>query len=145
MKEQVFDLKRTKENFMEAKKSFSNASTSGRKDRPELQMDPSMLTIFLEACMNLMRDNKAIKGLQEPINRCDGTKPGEPRVVWNLRKHTTRMGRDMRLTTQIGEYEMDQVILDLRLDVNVLPKQTWECMGRLMMQWSHIQLWIVNQ
>lgn len=32
----------------------------------------------------------------------------------------------MRLTTQIGEYEMDQVILDLGLDVNVLPKQTYE-------------------
>jgi len=30
---------------------------------------------------------------------------------------------------QIGEYEMDQVILDLGLDANVLPKQTWEHMG----------------
>ena len=27
---------------------------------------------------------------------------------------------------QIGEYEMDQVILDLGLDANVLPNQTWE-------------------
>ncbi len=33
-----------------------------------------------------------------------------------------RIGREMRLTVQIGEYEMDQVILDLGLDVNVLPK-----------------------
>jgi len=31
----------------------------------------------------------------------------------------------MRLTALIGEYEMDQVILDLGSDVNVLPKQTW--------------------
>jgi len=34
------------------------------------------------------------------------------------------MGREMRLTMQIGEYDMDQVILDLGLDMNVLPKQT---------------------
>ena len=36
----------------------------------------------------------------------------------------------MRLTAQISEYEMDQVILDLGSDVNVLPKQTWQHMGR---------------
>lgn len=36
----------------------------------------------------------------------------------------------MRLMVQIGEYEMNQVILDLGLDVNVLTKKTWERMGR---------------
>ena len=36
----------------------------------------------------------------------------------------------MRLTAQIGEYEMDQVILDMGSNANVLPKQTWERMGR---------------
>ena len=51
----------------------------------------------------------------------------------------------MRLTTQIREYEMDQVILNLGLDANVLPKQTWKHMGKLTLQWSPIQLWMVNQ
>jgi len=51
----------------------------------------------------------------------------------------------MRLTTQIGEYEMDQVILDLGSDTNVLPKQTWERMWRPTLQWSAIQLRMVNQ
>ena len=51
----------------------------------------------------------------------------------------------MRLTAQIGEYEMDQVILDLGSDVNTLPKQTWERMGRLMLQWSPIQRRMANQ
>ena len=35
----------------------------------------------------------------------------------------------MRLTVQIGEFEMDEVILDLGSEVNVLTKQTWEQMG----------------
>jgi len=49
-----------------------------------------------------------------------------------------RTGREMRLTAQIGEYEMDQVILDLCLNMNVLPKQTWERMGKPMLQWLPI-------
>jgi len=48
---------------MEAKKSVVEASTLGSKDRPEPEMDPSMLTMFLETCMNLLRNSKAIKGL----------------------------------------------------------------------------------
>ena len=128
---------------MEAKKSFMEASTSGSKDQLEPGMDPSMLTTFLETCMKLLRDSKAVKGLQELITRCVGSR--EPRVVRKLGKHALRTGREMRLTAQIGEYEMDQVIMDLKLDVNVLPKQTWERMGRPMLQWSLIRLRISNQ
>ena len=51
----------------------------------------------------------------------------------------------MRLTVDIGEYEMDHVILDLGLDANVLPTQTWEWMGRPTLQWSPIQLRMANQ
>ena len=51
----------------------------------------------------------------------------------------------MRLTTEIGEYEMDQVILDLWSDANIFPKQTWERMGRPTLQWSPIQLRMENQ
>jgi len=100
-----------KETFMEAKKSFKEASTLGSKDQIEPGMDPSMLTTFLETCMKLLRDNKAVKGLQELITRC--TRSGELRVVQNLGKHALHTGREMRLTAQIDEYEMDQVaILD---------------------------------
>jgi len=34
------------------------------------------------------------------------------------------------LIAQIGEYEMDLVILYLGSDANVLPKKTWERMGK---------------
>ena len=64
---------------MEAKKTFMEASTSGSKDQLEPGMDPSMLTTFLETCMKLLHDNKVVKGLQELITRCAGSR--EPRVV----------------------------------------------------------------
>jgi len=40
---------------------------------------------------------------------------------------------------------MDQLILDLGSDANVFPKHTWECMGSPTLQWSPIQLRMVNQ
>ena len=51
----------------------------------------------------------------------------------------------MRLTTQIGEFEMDEVILDLGSEVNVLTKQTWEQMGNPKLPTSPIHLWLANQ
>ncbi len=47
---------------MEAKKSFIDASTSGSKDRPEIEMDPPTLMTFLETCMKLLNDSKDVKG-----------------------------------------------------------------------------------
>jgi len=54
-KEPEFDL--------EHKKSFTEASTSGSKDQPEPRVEPSLLTTFLETCMKLLHDNKAVKVL----------------------------------------------------------------------------------
>lgn len=54
-KEPKFDLEHAKEKSMEAKKSFTEASTSSCKNQLEPGMDPLMLTTFLEACMKLLR------------------------------------------------------------------------------------------
>lgn len=40
----------------------------------------------------------------------------------------------MRLSAQIGQYEMDQIIMDLGYDANVLTKKTWELMGKSKLQ-----------
>lgn len=90
---------------MEANKSFAKASTSGSKDQPDPKMDPSMLTTFLETCMKLLHDDKEVKGLQELITRCTGSR--ELRIVQKLVKHALCTKRKMRLMAQIGEYQMD--------------------------------------
>jgi len=45
-------------------------------------------------------------------------------VVQNIGKHKIKTIWDMILTTQIGGYEMDQVISNLQSDADVLPKKT---------------------
>ena len=52
-----------KETFMEAKKSFAKASTSGSQEKLVEEMDPSMITTFLEICMKLLNDSEAMKGM----------------------------------------------------------------------------------
>ena len=93
-----------------------------------------MLTTFLETYMKLLCDSKTVKGLQELINRCAGNTPSKPCVVRNIGKHKARIGCEMKLTAQIGEYEMEQVILNMGSNANVFPKQTWERMGRPTLQ-----------
>lgn len=129
-----FYLEHIKETFMEENKSFVEVSSSGSQEKPAEEMDPSMITTFLETCMKLLRDSKVVKGLQELINQCtekDGA-ISEPHIVRKLGKHKARTRSEMRFTAQRGEYEMDQVILDLGSDANVLPKKTLERMGRPM-------------
>ena len=46
---------------------------------------------------------------------------------------------------QIGDYDMDYIILDLGSDVNILTHQTWESMGKPCLDWSSIQLQLANQ
>jgi hypothetical protein len=40
---------------------------------------------------------------------------------------------------------MDNVILDLIFNVNVLPRHTWEMMGKPNLVWSNVQLRLANQ
>ena len=59
--------------------------------------------------------------------------------------HKKKNGKEMRMNVQIGDYEVDSVILDLGLDVNILTKKTWKLMGNPMLGWSSIQLHLENQ
>ena len=44
--------------------------------------------------------------------------------------HKNKTGREMRRTAQIGDFDVDSVILDLGSNVNILTKKTWEMMGK---------------
>ena len=49
------------------------------------------------------------------------------------------------MNIQIGDYEVDWVILDLGSNVNILTKQTWQLMGKPTLGWSSVQLRLENQ
>ena len=67
----------------------------------------------------------------------------EKRVNQVGKKFKTR--RELRMTAQIGDYDMDYIILDLGSNVNILMRQTWESMGKPHLDWSPVQLQLSNQ
>jgi hypothetical protein len=77
----------------------------------------------------------------------------EARIMTNLpEKNTQRVqrrkiqtGKEFRLATQLDEFEIKDVMLDLGSDVNILPKKTWEALGKPQLTYSPIQLRMANQ
>ena len=49
------------------------------------------------------------------------------------------------MNIQIGDYEVDQVIMNLGSDVNILTKKTRNLMGNPTFGWSPVQLQLANQ
>ena len=87
---------------------------------------------FLQSCLQLLQDEKVILEMQNLIDRYDqsmsvvAAKPVEyfsntNKVVHQIKKYI-RTGRVMILNAQIGNYDLDEVILDLGFEVNVLTK-----------------------
>ena len=61
---------------------------------------------------------------------------GKESIVNSLHKKNTC--KKMRMNIQIGDYEVDSIILALGSDVNILTKKTWENMGQPTLGWSPI-------
>jgi hypothetical protein len=68
----------------------------------------------------------------------------EPKTVSHLQTRR-RTSRELRLNTNIGDFNMGDIILDSGSEVNVLPKMTWQCMGDPTLGYSPIQLKLENQ
>jgi hypothetical protein len=104
------------------------------------------LTKFLRICVEVIKYETMLSTLYDMIYHCTRGRetPISQRVV-NQVLHRKRTNKEFRFSAQIGEYDVDIVILDLESDVNVLPKKTQEMMGKPNIVWSHVQLRLINQ
>ena len=69
--------------------------------------------------MKLLRNQNSLNELQKVIASYEPQQRfGKEKTVNRVRRN----GREMRLHAQIGEYDMNDVILDLGSEVNVLTK-----------------------
>jgi hypothetical protein len=66
------------------------------------------------------------------------------RVVHQIAKKR-RTNKELHLNAEIGEYDIDYVVLDLGSEVNVITKQTWALMGKPKLIYSPIRLRMANQ
>jgi hypothetical protein len=56
-----------------------------------------------------------------------------------------RTNKELHLNAQIGDYDMDYVVLDLGSEVNVMMKQTWALIGKPKLIYSPIRIRMANQ
>jgi hypothetical protein len=90
----------------------------------------SNLRNFLVSCLKLLNDQTSIQASQSLLEKCNSEE--EMKLEKNIVNHVhrkTRTNREFRLNTNIVDFNMGDIILDLGYEVNVLPKKTWECMG----------------
>jgi len=101
----------------------------------------SNLMNILVSCLNLLNDQASLQVLQSLIEKCNSKEEinQEQKTVNHV--HTkTRTNIHFRLNSNIGEFNMGDIILDLGSEVNVLPIKTWECIGGATLVYSTIQL-----
>ena len=58
--------------------------------------------------------------------------------------HKNETQREMRMNVQIGDYDLDSVILDLGSNVKILKKKAWDNMGKPQLVWSLVELLLAN-
>ena len=136
---------------------IENPSTSSKvKDMPERFQNifeqltanksadkVSKLKPSMSSCLALIQDKDALAELEALIETLLEEDPPTQKV--NSVKTNFKMGHKLRMLMQIGDYDMDYIILDLGSDVNILTRQTWEIMGNPPLEWSPIQLRLANQ
>jgi hypothetical protein len=85
----------------------------------------STIKDFLQSRVKLLNDQSSVKFFQNMLERCNLDVEGklEQKTINHL--HTRRRtGREFRLNSNVGDFNMGDIILDLVFEVNVLPKNT---------------------
>jgi hypothetical protein len=96
---------------------------------------------FLCTCINLIKDERVVQELQNLIRQYE---IGRITPLLNKAVHQVsikiRTNKELHLNAQIGDYDIDYVVLDLGLEVNVMMKKTWALMGKPKLIYSPIRL-----
>jgi hypothetical protein len=106
----------------------------------------SKLMEFIYTCIKFIQDESVVQELQNLIRQYELGKidPLLNREVHQIYKKR-RTNKELHLNAQIGEYDIDYVILNLGSEVNVTTKQTWALMGKPKLIYSPIRLSMANQ
>jgi hypothetical protein len=157
-KTQNFDVKKERQIFEEARQEFKVGEGSSSKTRPEIReygmpqafdqsaspkggKEVSKLIEVLYNCIKLIQDENVVQELQNLIIKYE---LGKIDPLLNSGKKR-RTNKELHLNAQIGEYDIDYVILDLGSEVNVMIKKTWALMLKTRLIYSPIRVRMANQ
>jgi hypothetical protein len=100
---------------------------------------------FLCTCVKLIQDKSVVQELQDLIKQYE---LGKIESLLNREVHQIgkrkRKNKELHLNSQIGEYDIDYVVLDLVSEANVMIKKTWALVGKPKLIYSPIRLRMAN-
>ena len=67
------------------------------------------------------------------------------KYIRRIKINKRRTGKEFRVNTQVVGFQIKDTMLDLRSNVNIFPRKTWEALGRLKLTYSPIQLCMAKQ
>jgi hypothetical protein len=107
---------------------------------PREGKEVSKLMEFLCTCINLIKDESDVQELQNLIKQYELGKvdPLLSRVVHQVSKKR-RTNKEIHLNAQIGDYDIDYVVLDLGSEFNVITKKTWALVGKPKLIYSPLE------
>jgi hypothetical protein len=113
---------------------------------PKEGKEVSKLIKFLYTCIKLIQDENIVQELHNLIKQYELGKvdPLLNREIHQIGKKR-RKNKELHLNAQIGEYDIDYVVLDLGSEVNVTTKKTWALIGKPKLIYSPIRLHMDNQ
>ena len=79
---------------------------------------------FFKSFLALIEDKYALADLSTLVEEPHPSM--QPEKKFNHICKRLKTSRKLRMNAQIGDYDMDFIILDLGLDVNIIRRQTWE-------------------
>ena len=83
----------------------------------------SKLRHLLSICLMLVQDKDVIAELQAIIDEIPVVSHIEKKV--NQVRQKCKTGHELRINVQIGDYDMEYIILDLGSNVNILTRYIW--------------------
>ena len=131
----------SQQKFIDKNQASTNFPTLRRgqvRDIPErleqlFQKQPigkvSKLKEFFKSFLSLIHDKYVVVELTTLVEETQDEMRPDIRVC-HVGK-ILKTGRGLRMTVQIGDYDMDYIILDLGSYVIILTTQAWESMGKL--------------
>ena len=147
-----------KKYFQEAVEAFAQLRDAGGLEEPVLpesgaqSVTGTVIEDWLQLFLRIV-DNDALR--QQLKHAFEGALQGRtglrdlvnagPQYMQRVKRKKQRTGKEFRLNTRVSGFQISDTMLDLGSDVNILPRKTWEALGRPRLAYSPIQLRMANQ
>jgi len=88
---------------------------------------------------------KNLEGVVQKSTRSRESPDATQKCIHRVKINKIRTRKELRVNIQVVGFQIKDTVLDLESDVTILPRKTWEALGRPRLRYSPIQIQMANQ